>query len=244
MSVEITFVEQFQEILQNGKEQIILLNFYAPWAAPCKQMNQVFDQFAKDTKNAVFLKIEAEKFSDIAESFDVNAVPLFVLIHGAKVLARISGANPQKLKAAIDEYIQPLISQISSTNASVETQVNSVQTTNTTSNTSKAPNGLDSELNERLSTLTNAHNVMLFLKGTPSEPACGFSRKLVGLLREQNVQYGFFNILADDSVRQGLKVFSDWPTFPQLYIKGEFVGGLDIVSEMIENGELQEMLPN
>lgn len=85
---------------------------------------------------------------------------------------------------------------------------------------------------------------MLFLKGTPSEPACGFSRKLVGLLREQNVQYGFFNILADDSVRQGLKVFSDWPTFPQLYIKGEFVGGLDIVSEMIENGELQEMLPN
>jgi Grx4 family monothiol glutaredoxin len=72
---------------------------------------------------------------------------------------------------------------------------------------------------------------MLFMKGSPSAPQCGFSRQLVGLLREKGVRYGFFNILADDEVRQGLKEWADWPTFPQLWVGGELVGGLDIVKE-------------
>jgi Grx4 family monothiol glutaredoxin len=71
---------------------------------------------------------------------------------------------------------------------------------------------------------------MLFMKGTPSAPQCGFSRQTVSLLREKGVRYGFFNILADDEVRQGLKEYSEWPTFPQVYVGGELVGGLDIVS--------------
>lgn len=74
---------------------------------------------------------------------------------------------------------------------------------------------------------------MLFMKGTPSAPQCGFSRQLVALLREKSVKYGFFNILADDEVRQGLKEFADWPTFPQLWMDGELVGGLDIVSSSL-----------
>ena len=71
---------------------------------------------------------------------------------------------------------------------------------------------------------------MLFMKGTPSAPQCGFSRQTVSILREKGVRYGFFNILADDEVRQGLKEYSEWPTFPQVYVGGELVGGLDIVS--------------
>ena len=86
------------------------------------------------------------------------------------------------------------------------------------------------ELNKRLQGLVKAAPVMLFMKGTPSTPQCGFSRSLVGLLREQGVRYGFFNILADEEVRQGLKLWADWPTFPQLWVSGELVGGLDIVS--------------
>ena len=82
---------------------------------------------------------------------------------------------------------------------------------------------------KRLGQLVKAAPVMLFMKGTPSAPQCGFSRQTVGLLRERSIRYGFFNILADDDVRQGLKEFSDWPTFPQLYVEGELVGGLDIV---------------
>ncbi|KAI9831399.1 MAG: monothiol glutaredoxin grx4 [Phylliscum demangeonii] len=90
------------------------------------------------------------------------------------------------------------------------------------------------ELHNRLSSLVKAAPVMLFMKGTPSVPQCGFSRQLVGLLRERGVRYGFFNILADEEVRQGLKEFADWPTFPQLWTGGELVGGLDIVKEEVE----------
>ena len=86
------------------------------------------------------------------------------------------------------------------------------------------------DLHKRLSELVKAASVMLFMKGTPSAPQCGFSRQLVAILRENSVKYGFFNILADDEVRQGLKEFADWPTFPQLWVDGELVGGLDIVS--------------
>ncbi|KAF2836467.1 monothiol glutaredoxin-like protein-4 [Patellaria atrata CBS 101060] len=91
------------------------------------------------------------------------------------------------------------------------------------------------ELFARLSELVKAAPVMLFMKGTPSAPQCGFSRQTVNLLREKSVRYGFFNILADDEVRQGLKEFADWPTFPQLWVGGELVGGLDIVKEEFEN---------
>jgi Grx4 family monothiol glutaredoxin len=85
------------------------------------------------------------------------------------------------------------------------------------------------ELHTRLTNLVKAAPVMLFMKGTPSAPQCGFSRQLVSILRENGVKYGFFNILADDEVRQGLKEFADWPTFPQLWMDGDLVGGLDIV---------------
>ena len=90
--------------------------------------------------------------------------------------------------------------------------------------------GQKEELDKRLAELVKAAPVMLFMKGTPSTPQCGFSRTLVGILREKGVRYGFFNILADEEVRQGLKVWADWPTFPQLWVGGELVGGLDIVS--------------
>lgn len=90
------------------------------------------------------------------------------------------------------------------------------------------------DLNTRLASLVSAAPCMLFMKGTPSAPQCGFSRQLVSILREQGVRYGFFNILADDEVRQGLKEYADWPTFPQLWLSGELVGGLDIVKEEME----------
>ncbi|KAK4545731.1 hypothetical protein LTR36_002685 [Oleoguttula mirabilis] len=91
------------------------------------------------------------------------------------------------------------------------------------------------ELNSRLGELVKAAPVMLFMKGTPSAPQCGFSRQTVSVLRDRGIRYGFFNILADDEVRQGLKEFSDWPTFPQVYVSGELVGGLDILKEEFEN---------
>ena len=88
----------------------------------------------------------------------------------------------------------------------------------------------------------NQDQVVLFMKGSPDQPRCGFSRRIVATLRDQNVQFAHFDILSDDSVRSGLKVLNNWPTFPQLIVKGECVGGLDVVNEMAENGELKELL--
>ena len=88
----------------------------------------------------------------------------------------------------------------------------------------------------------DANPVMLFMKGTPQFPQCGFSAAVVQILDYLGVEYGSENVLADPAVRQGIKDYSDWPTIPQLYVKGEFVGGSDIVREMFENGELKTML--
>ena len=87
----------------------------------------------------------------------------------------------------------------------------------------------------------DANDVMLFMKGSPQFPQCGFSAAVVQILNYLGVEYGSMNVLADEDVRQGIKSFSDWPTIPQLYVKGEFVGGCDIVKEMFENGELRPM---
>jgi monothiol glutaredoxin len=83
--------------------------------------------------------------------------------------------------------------------------------------------------------------VMLFMKGTPNFPQCGFSSAIVQILDYLGVDYGSENVLADPAFRQGIKDFSDWPTIPQLYVKGEFVGGCDIVREMFETGELKKL---
>lgn len=97
-------------------------------------------------------------------------------------------------------------------------------------------------LQNRLEKLVNRHKVMLFMKGLPSGPQCGFSRQIVEILDGANIAYDAFNILEDEEVRQGLKEFSDWPTYPQLYVNGELVGGLDIVMELHESNELEDML--
>lgn len=101
----------------------------------------------------------------------------------------------------------------------------------------------EEEKHRKLERLINSAPVMLFMKGVPDEPRCGFSNKMVQVLRENNIIFSYFNILADEEVRQGLKSFSNWPTYPQLYINGKLVGGLDIVNELVEDSSLDDMVP-
>jgi monothiol glutaredoxin len=86
-----------------------------------------------------------------------------------------------------------------------------------------------------------ANDVVLFMKGTKSMPQCGFSSRLAGVLNYMGVEFADVNVLADEDVRQGIKTYSDWPTIPQLYVKGEFVGGCDIITEMTLSGELDQL---
>ena len=94
-------------------------------------------------------------------------------------------------------------------------------------------------LNQRLEKLVSREPVMLFMKGAPGAERCGFSRQIVSLLDQQGIKYGHFDILEDEEVRQGLKEYSKWPTYPQLYSKGKLVGGLDIIKELAESGDLK-----
>jgi len=85
------------------------------------------------------------------------------------------------------------------------------------------------------------NTVVLFMKGTKTMPQCGFSSRVAGVLNFMGVEYADINVLSDDGIRQGIKDFSDWPTIPQLYVKGEFVGGCDIITEMTLSGELDQL---
>jgi len=192
-----------------------------------------------------FVSLNAEELADISEAYDVTAVPFIVLQRDGQTIETISGGDAARVRALIEKHAGK-----SGANGKFDlppAQTVSKPAENGTSKSlgSHAPADPDSqsapdhasgekqtkeELFKRLDELVKAAPVMLFMKGTPSAPQCGFSRKTVGLLRGRSIRYGFFNILADDDVRQGLKEYADWPTFPQLWVDGELVGGLDIVS--------------
>ncbi len=99
-----------------------------------------------------------------------------------------------------------------------------------------------SDTKTRIDETVKASDVVLFMKGTKEQPQCGFSSRVAGVLNFMGVEYSDVNVLADEDIRQGIKEYSDWPTIPQLYVKGEFVGGCDIITEMTLSGELDTLL--
>ncbi|KAH3707732.1 glutaredoxin-3-like [Dreissena polymorpha] len=201
---------------------LVVVHFSASWAPQCGQMNEVLSELAKDPGyiNVTFIKLEAEDVPEISEEYSISAVPTCVFVRRGKLLDRLDGANV----AELTKKVKLLASQ---SDVSVPSM----------------PEPPKEDLNSRLKRLINTEEVMLFMKGNPSEPKCGFSRQIVQILNENNVKFGSFDILADEEVRQGLKTYSNWPTYPQLYSKGELLGGLDIVKELAESGELKSQLP-
>jgi len=228
-----------------------VIYFHAPWAAPCKNMTTVLQTLASSYPvtqplSTSWVSMNAEEVVEVSDSFDVTAVPYLVLTRNKEVLETVSGSDATKVRAAIEKHAKASpaagsngVSGAGISGAGAKNLSNYAPSAN---DPATAPQFSSSEIKEdkedlhkRLTNLVKAAPVMLFMKGTPSSPQCGFSRQLVALLRENAVKYGFFNILADDEVRQGLKEFADWPTFPQLWVDGELVGGLDIVKEEISN---------
>jgi monothiol glutaredoxin len=101
---------------------------------------------------------------------------------------------------------------------------------------------MSNETMTRIAQIVSTNDVALFMKGTPLFPQCGFSSKAIAILEHLGVAYETVDVLQDPEIRQGIKAFSDWPTIPQLYVKGEFIGGSDIMMEMYEAGELAELM--
>eukprot|EP01127_Copromyxa_protea_P004527 TRINITY_DN14384_c0_g1_i1.p1 TRINITY_DN14384_c0_g1~~TRINITY_DN14384_c0_g1_i1.p1 ORF type:complete len:221 (-),score=57.01 TRINITY_DN14384_c0_g1_i1:263-925(-) len=196
---------------------LLVISFWAPWSQPSVQTNNIMLQLQNQHKNITFVQVEAEEVGDVTEAFGVDSVPCVLFLQNGKVVDTLKGSNPPVLTQKVSSFG----GLSSGTPAAVPDAVS---------------------LNDRLKALINQHPVMAFIKGSPSAPQCGYTRKFCALLDEHNIKFGSFNILADQQVREGLKKYSNWPTYPQLYVHGELVGGLDIVTELLAAGELQEMI--
>lgn len=233
-----------------SSDHIAVIFFHAPWATPCARVKDILETLAEsynpnESSNVTFFGVNADDLAEVCDKYDVSAVPYIIIERNHKVLETVSGSDGNQIRAALEKH--------ASTSSKPAFQLPPQQTAAPPAEKSRdlsayAPKKSDpqtapqyssstmegrskDDLFKRLGELVKAAPVMLFMKGVPSAPQCGFSRTLINLLRERGVRYGFFNILADEDVRQGLKEFADWPTFPQLWMDGELVGGLDIIKE-------------
>jgi len=197
-----------------------VVHFLADWAPECGTIKAVLEELGKDQSLAEvkFYQLQAENLPEISMKHEIVAVPTVLLFRQSKAIDRVDGVNAVELTKKVKAH------------AATKLPLGTIP----------APK---EDLETKLKRLINANKCMLFMKGHPAEPKCGFSRQTVAILNGLDAQYGTFDILTDEEVRQGLKTFSNWPTFPQLYIDGDLIGGLDIIKEMIEAGELQSIIP-
>ena len=239
--VVITSPDMFTSLMQQDLERVTLINFWAPWAQPCEGMTAAVSRFATQYPHVLFMNVEAEEQPDVSESFDVEAVPTIVLLRGHTLLGKITGGDVPAVDKALATHASAGGARgLAQSNAAPQAAPSTYAPTD--SQATRAADGLVHSLpagvdlsNEspedterRCHELMRRSKVMLFMKGQPDMPRCGFSQKTVNLFREQNVDFDYYDILSDENVRQTLKKVNEWPTFPQIVVKGEFVGGLDI----------------
>ncbi|TFY61009.1 hypothetical protein EVG20_g7213, partial [Dentipellis fragilis] len=251
---EVTSPEHFQSLLSADLNRVSLINFWAPWAAPCAQMNDVVRELARKYSQLLVLQVEAESQSDIAESFEIDSVPSFIILRGHTLLGRIAGADAIALTNTIATHLRGPTAGAPLSH---------------TAQATAAPEKFETQEGARCAP-AGAHEPeprRAVHEGLPRPPAVRLlaahcraparaERRLLAfrhLYRRERPVWCVTLVCAFIYERRrltviggggfaGLKVLNNWPTFPQLIINGEFVGGLDIVQEMVENGEMKELL--
>ncbi|KFQ63077.1 Glutaredoxin-3, partial [Pelecanus crispus] len=198
---------------------LVVVHFWAPWAPQCAQMNEVMAALAKEHTQVTFVKLEAEAVPEVSEKYGISSVPTFLFFKNSQKVDRLDGAHAPELTKKVQRHASSSSVSAGSNDSSKE------------------------DLNVRLKKLINAAPCMLFMKGSPKEPRCGFSKQMVEILNKHGISFSSFDIFSDEEVRQGLKTYSNWPTYPQLYVAGELIGGLDIVKELEASGELDTVCP-
>ena len=225
---QLTSREQYQQFVSSSvasPDTLHLLQFTASWHEPSIAMQTVLATLAQQTPTARFGLIDAEAMQDVTESYpEVQSVPTFVFLKAGKTVEALEGADSAGLAQKVAQHSRPPLLAAKP----VAVPIPATKAT-TVSSESATP--------DRLRSLIQQSHVMLFIKGTPDAPRCGFSKQLLALLAQHNIHYGYFDILSDSGVREALKTYSNWPTYPQVYEAGQLVGGLDVVKELIEAGE-------
>jgi len=204
---------------------------WAPWHPPSVHLTKVLEAIAGEQKGVRFAKVNTDVCPGIATSLGADQVPFAAFLNPRGVkLDVLAGADPPKLvervKALSSRPLDapPVSAKASAAAAAAEATGNE-------------------DLNGRLKDLVNFSPVMLFMKGSKVEPFCKFSKQAVEMLNRHNVEYSTFDIMKDEEIRAGLKDYSNWKTYPQLYVGGELMGGVDVMKEMDEDGTFMEAMP-
>jgi len=215
------------EALYAGHAGLTAVLLWAPWHPPSAHLTKVLEHIAADHKSVRFGKVNTDVCSTIAESLGANQVPFVAFLDpkGHK-LDTLAGADPPKLV----EKVKLLAAR----------PFDAAACAGSCSTPGVATVGQD--LDSKLKSIITFSPVMLFMKGSKVEPFCKFSKQAVALLNSLDADYSTFDILQDSEVREGLKEYSQWKTYPQLYVSGELVGGIDIMKEMEADGTLKEAL--
>lgn len=219
----LTSVDQFE---RETKNKPCVIHFWAEWADQCSQMDEILEALVELHGDKLFFgRCPAEDVPEIAAKFSIAAVPTVVLIKNDKEVSRVNGVDPVELSDKAEKL---------ASGADLSGSFSDIITKETET------------LNEKLHRIIHQDAIVLFMKGKPSEPKCKFSRATMALLKEvmPDLELSHFDILLDEEVRQGIKEYSNWPTFPQLYVEGDLVGGLDVMKELHENAELLELFEN
>mmetsp|Transcript_6087 Transcript_6087/g.6999 ORF Transcript_6087/g.6999 Transcript_6087/m.6999 type:complete len:460 (-) Transcript_6087:508-1887(-) len=216
---------------ENG---LVLVYFWADFHEACKaggQLDQVMQALDGKYQSAVkFLKANAELLSEAAESYGVEMVPTFLFFKAGEKIDSLEGVKPKELLSKVETNLRN--SNVSRGTATSESQ------------TSTPKGQLSEEMKNRLKSLIDSASIMLFMKGNPNEPRCKFSRAMIEILNNESISFASFDILGDNAVREALKTYSNWKTYPQLYVSGVLVGGLDSVKELQAKGSLSKELDN
>ncbi|XP_027316123.3 glutaredoxin-3 [Anas platyrhynchos] len=211
--------QQLGQLLRQPGGSLVVVHFWAPWAPQCAQMNEVMATLAKEHTHVTFVTLEAEAVPEVSEKYEISSVPTFLFFKNSQKVDRLDGAHAPELTKKVQRHASSSSMSAGSNDSAKE------------------------DLTARLKKLINAAPCMLFMKGSPKEPRCGFSKQMVEILNKHGISFSSFDIFSDEEVRQGLKTYSNWPTYPQLYVAGELIGGLDIIKELEASGELDTICP-
>eukprot|EP00762_Andalucia_godoyi_P003073 ANDGO_01081.mRNA.1 Monothiol glutaredoxin-3 len=210
---EIRSTTQFLDDVYSPGPEVDLVHFSASWAPPCIQLHAVCEQLSKEYPSLGFWRVDAD-------AKDCAQASRMMKIEAVPTVVFI------KRGVEVDRF----------TGADVPSFVKKVKA---------FVNALDDEnkqLFQKIKELLNQHHAILFMKGAPEAPKCGFSREIVQLIRSQGVDFHTVDILQDEELRQGLKAYAKWPTFPMFFVNGQLVGGVDVVRELIESDEFDGVM--
>ncbi|XP_063686564.1 glutaredoxin-3-like [Bolinopsis microptera] len=206
-----------QQLIESN-EQVLVLHFTATWSEPCKTVAASLGVLTQKYPGLTVHQVDTEKVSKFSETNNIDSVPTCLFYLQKELKETVAGLNVPRVAKTVDKLITDCGS-IAPAEALIE------------------------DLNSRLKRLTQMAKCVAFIKGSPQAPRCKFTRALMELFSTLEVEFSYFDILSDNDVREGLKTFGEWPTYPQVWLDGELCGGLDIIKEMHENGELVTTLP-